>query len=107
MKQYFREIYDNQNIHYNLATKIKIYRVIIRYLVRVFGLSISEVLISFIYKIQPLKKSGAYINTPTDEYRFDLVISTIPLPLVGEIFSKSNINYLITNSYKKLSKGKK
>ena len=56
MKQYFREIYDNQNIHYNLATKIKIYRVIIRYLVRVFGLSISEVLISFIYKIQPLKK---------------------------------------------------
>ena len=56
-----------------------------------------------IINIQPLKKSGAYINTPTDKYRFDLVISTIPLPLIGEIFSKSNINNLITNSYKKLN----
>ena len=56
MKEYFREIYDIQDIHDNLATKTKIYRVIIRYLVRVFGLSISEVLISFIHKIQPLKK---------------------------------------------------
>ncbi len=56
-----------------------------------------------IINIKPLKKSGAFIKTPTDEYRFDLVISTIPLPLVGEIFSKSNINNLITNSYKKLN----
>ena len=56
-----------------------------------------------IINIKPLKKSGAYIYTPTDEYRFDLVISTIPLPLIGQIFSKSNINNSITNSYIKLS----
>ncbi len=90
MKQYFREIYDNQNIHYNLATKIKIYRVIIRYLVRVFGLSISEVLISFIYKIQPLKKNS-YIK----------YILKINLFRISYLKNLSNLDYKSANIIKK------
>lgn len=90
MKEYFREIYDIQDIHDNLATKTKIYRIIIRYLVRVFGLSISEVLISFIYKIQPLKKNS-YIK----------YILKINLFRISYLKNLSNLDYKSANIIKK------
>ena len=56
-----------------------------------------------IIKINPSEISGATLKTPFDEYTFDLVISTIPLPLIGNIFKNSKINKSLTNSYEKLN----
>jgi len=55
-----------------------------------------------VLKINPSEIGGIDIKTNKGEESFDLVISTIPLPLVGEIFSRSEINNSITHKYKKL-----
>ena len=47
--------------------------------------------------------SGLKIKTTKGENSFDLVVSTIPLPLVGEIFSRSKIDKSIVDRYKKLN----
>ena len=56
-----------------------------------------------VINIIPSKISGAKIKTPKGEHSYDLVISTIPLPLIGKIFEKSKINKFIINRYKKLN----
>lgn len=49
MKEYFREIYDDQSLYDNTNIKIKILRVLIRYLVRIFGIRFSRSILGFIY----------------------------------------------------------
>tara|TARA_Y100000813_G_scaffold171563_1_gene134845 strand:+ start:42 stop:1337 length:1296 start_codon:yes stop_codon:yes gene_type:complete len=49
--------------------------------------------------INPRKDSGANITTSLGCKEYDLVISTIPLPLVGEIFRHSGIDQKITSKY--------
>ena len=56
-----------------------------------------------VLNIKPSNINGINIKTAKDEERFDLVISTIPLPLVGEIFIRSKIDKSIVNRYKKLN----
>lgn len=56
-----------------------------------------------VIKILPLKTAGAKIRTPKGEDSFDLVISTIPLPLIGNILEKSKINKFIIDRYKELN----
>ena len=56
-----------------------------------------------VLNIEPSEISGVNIKTAKDEECFDLVISTIPLPLVCEIFIKSKINNSVVHKYKNLS----
>ena len=56
-----------------------------------------------VINIKPDNKSGATITTPQDKVFFDLVISTIPLPLIGEIFSRSGINDSVISKYQNLN----
>tara|TARA_Y100000589_G_scaffold295215_1_gene301470 strand:+ start:121 stop:1428 length:1308 start_codon:yes stop_codon:yes gene_type:complete len=55
-----------------------------------------------VINIKPNKKSGAIITTSKEKDSFDLVVSTIPLPLIGEIFSRSEINNSIISKYQNL-----
>ena len=52
--------------------------------------------------IKPRKECGAKIITSRGSKDYDLVISTIPLPLVGEIFRNSGIDEEITSKYESL-----
>ena len=52
--------------------------------------------------IKPRKEFGAKIITSNGSKEYDLVISTIPLPLVGEIFRNSGIDEEITSKYESL-----
>ena len=53
--------------------------------------------------IKPRKGSGANIITSSGSEEYDIVISTIPLPLVGEIFRNSGIDEEITSKYECLN----
>ena len=55
-----------------------------------------------VLRINPRIKSGAEIITAKGSETFDMVISTIPLPLVGEIFRRSELDIEVTSKYEKL-----
>ena len=55
-----------------------------------------------VLRIKPRLKTGAEVITATGSDYYDLVISTIPLPLVGEIFRNSEIDIEVTSKYEKL-----
>tara|TARA_Y100001968_G_scaffold141817_1_gene129646 strand:+ start:22753 stop:24051 length:1299 start_codon:yes stop_codon:yes gene_type:complete len=53
--------------------------------------------------IKPNEESGGILKTERGDESFDLVISTIPLPLVGNIFRASNIDDSIVAIYENLN----
>ena len=55
-----------------------------------------------VLSIKPSNKGGGLIKSKTFEKEFDGVISTIPLPLVSNIFKSSGIDETIISQYKKI-----
>ena len=60
MKEKFREIYDDQDLHDNLRLDIKFIRVFIRYAVRIFGISYSILILKCALSLASLKKGFSY-----------------------------------------------
>ena len=52
--------------------------------------------------IKPIRKGGALIKSKKIEKKFDHLISTIPLPLLTDIFNKSGISKDIISKYESL-----